>query len=111
MGVPWWKLLSFIDSLPLKVSSPFCGLLLPLQSPYTACTFTCTCTCAHAPCRFYGLPNPSIPPTFFGNPLLQSVHECRVVESWLPYSGKFSTGPIFAVFADDRLTAKIKPSK
>ena len=29
----------------------------------------------------------------------------------IPYSGKFSRCPIFAVFADDCLTAKIKPVK
>ena len=30
----------------------------------------------------------------------------------IPYSGKFGGGgPIFAVFADNRLTAKIKPAK
>ena len=29
----------------------------------------------------------------------------------LLYNGKFSRGPIFAVFTDDRLTANIKPVK
>ena len=30
---------------------------------------------------------------------------------YVPYSGKLSRGPIFVVFADDRLNAKIKPTK
>ena len=119
MGVPWWKLLSFIDSLPHKVSSPFCGHLLPLQSPYAVRTHTCTCTCAHTPCRFYGLPQSVHPPPLFwqSSPSTVSIHctcrftcthECRVVENWLPYSGKFLRSPIFA---DDRQTVKIKPLK
>ena len=38
---------------------------------------------------------------------LENTHAFRVI----PYSGKFLRGPIFAVFVDDSLTAKIKPVK
>jgi hypothetical protein len=33
------------------------------------------------------------------------------VNTQIPYSGKFSWCPIFAVFADNRLSAKIRPVK
>ena len=35
----------------------------------------------------------------------------KVGKKEIPYSGKFSRGPIFAVFAVDWQTAKIKPAK
>ena len=35
----------------------------------------------------------------------------RIVEFRGPYSGKFSRGPIFADFAVDWQTTKIKPAK
>jgi TolA-binding protein len=34
-----------------------------------------------------------------------------IVAGYIPYSGKFSWGPIFAVFADKRPSANIRPMK